>query len=494
MFADFSLLYMDSRTIQIVGSKTKDDSVQDLWSEKKKKHRQPSATTKHPIRQQELIESGITAEAASANAQKVDATLKEKSSQLRQLNRLVAKQARQQQLLANKLRDTLASLKNTAVSEDAHNGSTFVDDPLDGMGTDGGTSKLTAADSLQNLYRDFDDQRQLVQQTRASIFPLNTEVKDLKEEKYALNKFSKDRKGAPTSTSSRAKGKQRSDKKAATRSTTSTKSDTSITKGPSAESSYTSTPTVNRPGTMDYVEATCIRQLKREIEDNNATNSRKITLVPGGTDPGAKVLFETVIVPERTLIKLQNRYHLLSGKLLDSDEATADQAEFDKALAGSREEALAQIKIPKTQKTTVGNIRHISGLTRQAKQRKTAVKGSKDIAAIYDELGEQSAHRANTTDDLKIAAGVRRKSWDKVRAFELSNARKNTSHNVEHRLQRAYDYFASRERREFKRVGQVEEPILEKVPIQSNGFCPSCKTHHRPELIKDPHGKGAPGA
>ncbi|GJJ73129.1 hypothetical protein EMPS_05487 [Entomortierella parvispora] len=74
------LLYVDSRTIQIVGSKTKDDSVQDLWSEKKKKHRQPSATTKHPTRQQELIESGITAEAASANAQKVDATLKEKSS------------------------------------------------------------------------------------------------------------------------------------------------------------------------------------------------------------------------------------------------------------------------------------------------------------------------------------------------------------------------------------------------------------------------------
>ncbi|GJJ74087.1 hypothetical protein EMPS_06445 [Entomortierella parvispora] len=480
------IVYVDPWTVQIMGSKTNNDSVQDAWSEKKKKHIQPSSKSKHPSRQQELVQSGITADAAEERAKELEETLKEKAAKLGKLNRAIAKQAKQQSLLNKILQDKLSLVKASTVSMDVDNEeSTSGSSSPAEMDLDTGQDMEAAMDvdtdptesdtepitkeALQIAYNNFNDQRIFVQNSRAEIPPLAFEIKNLKEERYAYQKYAREKKAAAKAlTSSRAnsKGKGKSVAPAPASSSSATivaavnsaRSRAAASKSSSsapAKPTYTSTPSGARPGSMDYVEATCIKQLRKDIAENNGkSGSRQITLVPGGTDPGAKTLFETVVVPESTLIKLQNRFHLLSEESEDPPEATADQDELEMALKAGRKEALALIKIPETHKTTVAHIRHLSGLTRQTKRRKKAIERTLDIQSVYDKLGTMSPLKANTVADMKKAATGRRDVRDKVHAFEHTKSMARASRNVARRLKRTYDHVAAKERQVFKNMGQ----------------------------------------
>jgi hypothetical protein len=207
------------------------------------------------------------------------------------------------------------------------------------------------------------------------------------------------------------------------------------------------------------VEATCIKQLRKDIEENNRMPGRKIILVPGGTDPGAKTMFETVVVSEAALIKLQNRFHLLSEDSIDPPDAIDDMNDFEKELQQSRKAALDKIKIPKTHKTTVAHVRHLSGLTRQAKSRKWALEKDQNIGSLYSELGKNSVHRANSVEELKHAVSHRRAARDTVHAFEYSHSRTKKSYSTKLRLKRAYDHVASKERQAFKKLGQSKPSV-----------------------------------
>ncbi|KAG0043134.1 hypothetical protein BGZ83_011783 [Gryganskiella cystojenkinii] len=462
------LQYVDPWTVQILGSKIKVDTVEDVWSEKKKKHILPSASSKHPTCQQDLIQSGISAEMAEERAREVEETLKGKIRTLQQLNRMVTKQGNQQRLLSIGLQEKLALRKTATAPMDADYGT------LDHMDLDESAGRMdmgvdysennpepTTEECIQRAYKELDDQRNLVQQTRASILPFKLEIKNLKEEKYAYNKFSRDKRSASMPSTSRpnTKGKRKSAATAQSSLATSTSSagvtaSQSSSSG-SAKSPYTSTPSGARPGSMDYVEATCIKELRKDIEENNRVNVRKITLVPGGTDPGAKTLFETVVVSEATLIKLQNRFQLLSEDAGDSpDDAIADQTDFEQALEVSRKEALAKIKIPDTFKTTVRRIRHLSGLNRHTRHRKQALEKNQHIGSVYTELGKTSPYLARTITELKTATTDRREAREQVHAFEHSNSMARNSRNTKRRLKRTYDHVASKERQAFKKTGQ----------------------------------------
>ena len=414
-------------------------------------------------------------------AREVEATLKEKTRLLGQLNRTVAKQENRQRLLSDILQDQLANRKATTAPMDVDDEVMLGSDSLSHMDLDEETGEMdmdsdhsesnpepTTEYSVKRAYQDLNDQRKRVQETRASIVPLKLEIKNLKDEKYAFNKFARDKRNLPIPSTphTNTKGKQKSVTIAASKFAPSASASTNVTTSQSSssgssKSTYTSTPSGAPPGSMDYVEATCIGQLRKDIEENNRKEeARKITLVPGGTDPGAKTLFETVVVSEATLIKLQNRFQLLSDDHLDPPDAIVDQAEFEEALTVSRKEALAKIKIPETHKTTVAHIRHLSGLGRQAKSRKRALEKNQHIESIYTELGKSSPHRANTVAELRKAAKGRRGAREEVHAFEYSNSMTRKSRNTTRRLERTYDQVASKERQAFKKLGQGK-PMLE---------------------------------
>ncbi|GJJ78521.1 hypothetical protein EMPS_10880 [Entomortierella parvispora] len=511
------LQYVNPWTVQILASKTTKDAAPDLWSEKKKKHIKPPASSKHPSRQQDLISSGISAARAKEFAQKVEETLKVKTNELRQLNRTVTKQTKRQCLLSNTMYDRMATLKtmdvdNEVVADAGRVSAEQVEMEVD-EGVYDSTPEPVTAESIQQAYRDLEEQRKLVQSTRALTVPLVLEIKNLKEEKYALNKYSREKADSTTpSTSSpraRSKGRKRSATRVGSTSTDGTSANvnvnvtTSATESP--KSPYTSMPSGARPGSMDYIEATCISKLREDIAANNErTGTRQMTLVPGGTDPGSKTLFETVVISESTLISLQNRFHLLSDESDSPPEAIADQNVFEEALKVSRKGALAQIKIPDTHKTTVAKIRHLSGLTQQAKTRKSALERNQHIEPLFSELGESSPHKARTVADFKKSATNRRKARDRLRAFEYSKSMTRKKRNVARRLKRTYDHMASKERQAFKKLGQgnqaaTGQEIATDLPStpsssislaaaqrKSNGFCSSCGTHHRPELVADP--------
>jgi len=427
----------------------------------------------------------MTIEDAKERVACLEKTIKDKTNELQRLNRAVAKQKKEQQrLLSEVIQEKQASGQSATaahpmdVDDDGYAMagidtqsqmdivSSQVKDGRPNLNPDDSTSDSGSTSAYESLIA----QRKIVQSLREAVGHLGLELKDLKEEKYALNKFTKDQRASPTSSMSAqtdlkgkqksahivSKGKRRSTATGETSTSTSATSTSANASQPTGyKSPYTSTPSLLRPGTMDYVEATCIDQLKKEIAENNKKhNSRKITLVPGGTDPGAKVLFETVAVPEADLIKLQNRFKLLSEDDISPSDAIADQAAFDETLETSRKGALAQIKLPKPHKTTVGNLRHLSGLTGQARRRSLATKANDHIEATYAELGKHSPHRANTVADLKVAASVRRKAREEVHNFEWSKSKINMRSNVSLRLSRTYDYVASKERQIFQKVAQ----------------------------------------
>jgi len=310
MLVNSRLHFVDPWTVQILGSKTKFDTVRDRWSEKKKKHILPSGNSKHPTRQQELIQSGITAETAEVRAREVEATLKEKTRLLGQLNRTVAKQENRQRLLSDILQDQLANRKSTTAPMDVDDEVMLGSVSLSQMDLDEETGEMdmdadhfesnaepTTEDSVKRAYQDLDDQRKRVQETRASIVPLKLEIKNLKDEKYAFNKFARDKINLPIPSTpyTNTKGKQKSVTTAASKSAPSVSASASVTTSQSSssgssKSTYTSTPSGAPPGSMDYVEATCIGQLRKDIEENNRKEEvRKITLVPGGLTQGQRL-------------------------------------------------------------------------------------------------------------------------------------------------------------------------------------------------------------
>lgn len=224
-----------------------------------------------------------------------------------------------------------------------------------------------------------------------------------------------------------------------------------------AEPEITSRPTLDQPGSMDFTEATCIADLMDGIRVNNSkSNYRKVALVPAGTDPGVKTMFETVVIPEAKLVQLCNRYEILSQ--YDPDQSEVDPQPkvdpFTPASGERRVDTLGKIIIPDTQCITVKHVRHLSGLNKEAQSRTRALARSENchVVSAFHELAKQGPHQANTIADLEKAGEVRRKLRDSIVDFEQSRRRRNMSRTKRLRLQRTYDVVAAKERRAFAKT------------------------------------------
>jgi hypothetical protein len=504
---------VEDKQVQIIGKLKTPSPFQDKWSQKKKKggHRRPSSSNQSSIID-EIAQSGMSPTEAKATAQCLTDMIEDLSKELNDANRILAKE----ELQLKNLKSEFWALKSLALGDS----SSAMAAGSDGPGTivtEGSNQALESSlqATVDAAYSSMDSQRDEVHQLKRIALQYQMRIKDLGHYKYAYLKHSEKAESVSTSSTSRSKGKQ----KAAA-------STNAPVPGPSsasaAPSSITSRPTLNRPGSMDYTEATAIDGLREEIKKNNGNiDNRKVILVPGGTDPGVKTLFETVVVPESTLIKLQNRFAILSD--LDSQQGNKDMS------TTTRRELLEEIRIPETHSTTVAHIRHLSFLNKEAQSRARALSDEKNrnVTAAYQELAKKSPQNANTIEELEEAAQVRREAREHLVQFEHSSRAKNSRHTKKLRLDRTYDHVASKERQVFKhQAGKLMSipskilcdfdrfilffsnmPILmhplvkeslsstslssssstsSSAPaISNNGYCTGCKTHHRPELVPD---------
>ncbi|KAG0048261.1 hypothetical protein BGZ83_006768 [Gryganskiella cystojenkinii] len=255
-----------------------------------------------------------------------------------------------------------------------------------------------------------------------------------------------------------------------------------------------------------FLEGSAATGAKRGVKGTEDTSQIKMTeptlyrpeLVPGGTDPSAKTLFETVAVPAATLITLQNSFDVLS-RYNEEEIAKMDKG-FHDSLAPSRVAALERIKIPDAHKTTVARIRHDSGLTNQQQHRNRQLKNRKfkKVLQWYDELAKLSMHRADTIDDVEQAARKRRQATDVLQEFEQSGTTRNKRHHTQLRLRRAFDHIAAREMDIFQHANIDQKPSQQHLAmsptatssttttssttpipnISPSGFCTPCLTHH----------------
>lgn len=288
-------------------------------------------------------------------------------------------------------------------------------------------------------------QKQVVRELRRLILPLRSDIKFYQQQRYTLRKFLE---GFSPSADTKAKHRAKS-----TKDTNEIKMTEPTLYRPGNQQKPRR---VSRPGCMDYVETVSINKLLAEIELHNSNPSnRHMELVPGGTDPGAITLFETVAVSADMLITLRNRFGILSSH--NEEDISVMDKDFNETLALSRATALKKIKIPDAHKTTVARIRHDSGLTNQQQHRNRRLKDRKfkKVQQWYDDLAKDSIHRADSINDVEQAAGKRRQAAAVLQEFEQSGSTRNKHHHTQMRLRRAYDHAAKREREIFQHAGKL---------------------------------------
>lgn len=338
-------------------------------------------------RQIALRDSGLTKVDAKARAAELDAQITELDKDIKSMNRQLAHHENEMKTTKSELQ-RLKTAKRQEV--DIH-------------------KKVCLEKRINDAFKTMDSQRTAVHQFRLKVLPMRGEIKGLRQQKYDHDRYDP--------------AKQAS---------------TQEDFDPSAIPTFTSTPSLSRPGCLDSIDSVNIDKLEKDIDDNNRDSSnRKIVLVPGGTDPGACVLFNTVPLPAISLIKLQNRFEMLSS---DDNEQEEEAQSID------------DIRFPEPFQVTVQQIRHHSGLTKQARVRKKRILSNSAVRKAHRDLADNSIRRADTPQAIDKAQRVRRDSRTTLRSFEASNKMKNARRNTELQLRRTYDQVAAEERKTFKRI------------------------------------------
>ncbi|GJJ75259.1 hypothetical protein EMPS_07617 [Entomortierella parvispora] len=460
VFAD-RLLFVDKNTVRIMGHGIRKDAPKDLFKEKRlktkksKKQREPSYSQ---LRQQELEKEGMTKPQAKKIADDLTDTIKVKEKALQGRNRKAANLEKQLKTLKSNFQDARVSVTDQFKT------------------------------NMQKMRNDFHD-------VQREILRMRAEIKDLRQKKYDHNKYYSSTTSSSSSASSAPASSPASSSSAVPAGSSSSAPvnlSSSVPAGP-----FSSNPTIRRLGCLDKAESINIKGLVAEIEDNNLDpTKRQMVLMPGGTDPGAHVLFNTVPVPESTLISMKNRFDVLAG-------IEPEPPDYVPA-------TLQQMRFPAAHQTKVSNIRHHGGLTRQSQVRSKMVTettipgmaGPETIYEVYTKLADTSITRASTSHAIEEAQELRRRVRKDLRKFENSKKMQSLRHYKELRLRRAYDRIAAKERKAFSRQANItadasllpsslQSPLIPSLLItapprlQTNGFCLKCGIHHRPEPTLD---------
>jgi hypothetical protein len=392
----------------------------------RKQHQQSDAA----IRQKALEDSGLTRELAKVEAEALKLKIKDRSKALASKNRMMSKEEvkqRKVELVLRSLRDRLAELKVKLAELDFKGQKTGprIEDIVSERDELAGFLKI----DLKHVWQ----LRDVVRDLRREILPMRAEMKALKQRQYDYSRYAKSSPASDTSCKAESKPNAESNHEATT-----------------TGSAFSSTPTLLRPGCLDEASSVNIKKLVQEIKVSNADGSkRKTTLMPGGTDPGGHILFSTVPVPEPTLIKLQNRFALLDNGSSELPDILQEDKDLIKYHDGKRKDILETIKLPKAHLTTVEQIRHHSGLNRQARKREKAAKKS-GINNVFDYLATDSIQKATTQHEVEEAQQKRRDCQMAVRDFEQSRKMVNMRHHKELRLKQTYDRLAAQERKAFQ--------------------------------------------
>jgi uncharacterized coiled-coil protein SlyX len=382
-------VFVDKHTVRVMGYGSRPDAPRNMIKEKKKKRknkRQSRQLSDAEQRQLVLEDSGLSKGDAKARAASLEVEIAELDEEIKKLNRQVAQQESRLKTLGCALR----GLKTTK------------------RGAQDVSSKDRLGKEIDDAFKTLHNQRPVVHDLRREVLPLRNKIKSLRQLKYDYDKYQ--------SSESKLKAKQEA----------------------SSSPTPTSTPSLLRRGCLDSAGSVNIDKLVKDIKNNNADNSkRKHILVPGGTDPGAHILFNTVPVLEQTLIKLQNRFEVLSNKELELEEEA---------------KTIDEIRFPEPYQVTVQHIRHHGGLTKQARVRKKRISSNADIRKVHSDLANNTIRRASSSEAIENAQETRRNARTTLRSFEHSNTMKNLRRHTELQLRRTYDRVAATERKVFETV------------------------------------------
>ncbi|GJJ74602.1 hypothetical protein EMPS_06960 [Entomortierella parvispora] len=370
------MMFVDHQTVRILGRKTKLGAPSDLT--KKKGGKKATRKNWHPsdadLRQLKLEESKLDKSTAKERAAELGEAIKDSEIDMKGLNRQAAKL----ELSVKKYKSELQQLKG--------------DDHM--------------ADESAEVEDCLNKDRQELYDIRRQIIPQKVALKRLKQKKYDYDRYSKSSLSAP----SKKKDREQPDAPTMT------------------------APTLSRPGCMNKTESVDISTLLRDIDANNADpTARKVQLVPGGTDPGSHILFNTVPVPMASLIKLRNRFEVL-----------ADGKDPDDGLP-----SLESMKFPDAHQTTTQQLRHHAGLNKRAKKRRRLISSNRAVSDAHSLLAENSIKKAHCIQDVEQAQTIRRGTRTTLQGFEQSKKMKNSRRRGELELKRTYDRAAAEERKAF---------------------------------------------
>ena len=429
---DNRIVFVDRDTIQLLGTVNRPDTVCNLWKEKKKKNKGPKSPPAPDDLLEHLSNSGISVEQAKAHVELILEEMNTQSTTLKKTNRELAKEEKQQRLMETEFGRV--------------------------KGSHGGRQNSEDIDQQFTLLK---RQREHVRSLRRQVLPIRSRLKDLGREKYTYLKFAN---GPQVQRGVKGKGK-------ANESSASTSSSSAPATGASADmSTIKSTPTLDRPGCLDYAESISIDKLIWQIDIHNSDSTKRPKeQVLIGVDPGRNIMFAAVPVPVKTAIKLKNRFEVLSTN--DLEKIREQDKDFKAVLEKSCTQALQMIKIPEAHTTSVSHLRHISGLQKQQQFRDKRLKANRNKATrdMYERLGQKGMEMAGTANEVEEAAQVRRNSASLIRGFERSRPMRNKKHHTVLRLKRAYDFAASQERK-CAQTGKYNLILVKAMRIRSLSF------------------------
>ncbi|GJJ74279.1 hypothetical protein EMPS_06637 [Entomortierella parvispora] len=429
------LVFVDEHTVRIMGYEARPNAPRNMIKEKRKKLGKGRSREPTDAEQRQIVlhESKLSKAEAKISAADHDVRITELKEEIKALNR----QLGLEEIRMKSVNADLRRLKTEKRKENDVN------------------RKECLGEEIDTAFRDLHTLRSSVHRLRRKALPMRNQIKGLRQKKYDLDKY----------VSSESKPK--------------TEKESNGELSESVTSKFSSTPSLLRRGCLDSVESTSIDSLVKDIETNNADQrNRRIVLVPGGTDPGAHVLFNTVPITENKLIELRNRFEILSNEGAESEQDPEEGVQ-----------SIDQIRFPDPHQVTVKHIRHHAGLVKQSRFRKKLIAANAEVRKAHADLADNSIRRANSSHAIEQAQETRRNCRTTLRSFEKSRRMKNLRRRTELQLRNTYDKVAAAERDAFKRVVNVDSNSLQtsgEPSYPSTGYCTDCRTHHRPEFVVDP--------
>ncbi|GJJ78548.1 hypothetical protein EMPS_10907 [Entomortierella parvispora] len=392
------LVFVDEHTVRIMGYEARPNAPRNMIKEKRKKLGKGRSREPTDAEQRQIVlhESKLSKAEAKTSAADHDVRITELNEEIKALNR----QLGLEEIRMKSVNADLRRLKTEKRKENDVN------------------RKECLGEEIDTAFRDLHTLRSSVHRLRRKALPMRNQIKGLRQKKYDLDKY----------VSSESKPK--------------TEKEANGELSESVTSKFSSTPSLLRRGCSDSVESTSIDSLVKDIETNNADQrNRRIVLVPGGTDPGAHVLFNTVPITENKLIELRNRFEILSNEGAESEQDPEEGVQ-----------SIDQIRFQDPHQVTVKHIRHHAGLVKQSRVRKKRIAANAEVRKAHADLADNSIRRANSSHAIEQAQETRRNCRTTLRSFEKSRRMKSLRRCTELQLRNTYDKVAAAERDAFKRV------------------------------------------